>query len=91
MAGSFIIPTYEARYINSNKVYPISSVVVQMSKGVITSVFWDNVCFGGDCDEYTVTQNINVSNDYIGACTADNYAPCDPKIYVSFLGTDSEG
>jgi hypothetical protein len=65
-----------------------------MTKGVITTVFWDNVCFGGDCDDYSVTQGDNtftVHNDYIGACNSDNQPQCDPKIYVSFLGTDSDG
>jgi len=45
------------------------------------------VCFGGDCG----TQSDGQENDYLPPCTSDKLAECDPKIYVSFLGTDSEG
>jgi hypothetical protein len=65
-----------------------------MVKGEITDIFWDNVCFGGDCGEYNIVNDGSTEteyNDYQNPCTTDLYSDCDAKVYVSFLGTDADG
>ena len=64
-----------------------------MVQGYVIDMFWDNVCFdAGTCQENTYTaidgSQITENNDLVSSCTG---GACDPKIYVSFLGTDSSG
>ena len=79
-----------------NKVVPIYSAVVRLEDGKVTSVEWDNDCF--DCTDLCMTTQITdkitekncrtKAEECTGGLSSYN---CDPKIYVTFIGTDSNG
>ena len=66
----------------------------------MTSVVWDNGCFAGatDCETYNTTGTEEESNNFVLLCsltggssaTVADQATCDPKIYVSFVGSDAD-
>lgn len=82
---------------------PLYSLVIQMTQGVVTDIVWDDGCFGGsaNCTSYNVFNKCSVqlgtyseSNNYVALCPAlpvANTTLCDPKIYISFIGSDSNG
>eukprot|EP00331_Platyophrya_macrostoma_P031008 CAMPEP_0176436656 /NCGR_PEP_ID=MMETSP0127-20121128/18110_1 /TAXON_ID=938130 /ORGANISM="Platyophrya macrostoma, Strain WH" /LENGTH=296 /DNA_ID=CAMNT_0017820041 /DNA_START=213 /DNA_END=1104 /DNA_ORIENTATION=- len=80
---------------NVNNVYTILSIVIQLDDGYVSDVIWDTACFACDssCDaSYNQTDGQMRSNCYDPNCaTLSTNGSCDPKIYVSWLGTDSRG
>lgn len=64
------------------------SAVVQMDGGNVTDIVWDNGCWdgGSKCLEGYGIEGDRVN--YIEGCQVKT--DCDPKVYVSFIGTDSE-
>ena len=77
-------------------VIPIFSLVVAIENGNITKASWDNDCFDCTslCNLDKINENITQTNCRIKPCniTADGQASaCDPRIYVSWIGTDSKG
>ena len=86
VAGSML--TTWVPYIIPTLVAPVFSVVVDVSDGDIDSIEWDNSC--SVCD----TECITSGKEEICAqesCTNETSSDCDPKIYVSWLGTDKNG
>ncbi|CAD8179554.1 unnamed protein product [Paramecium octaurelia] len=88
-----ISTVYGTPYTQSGGAFPIQSIVVQMIQGSVIDVFWDNVCFdGSQCKENSITtttgQSVSENNDFVTSCSG---GACDPKVYVSFLGTDANG
>ena len=59
----------------------------------MTSIVWDNGCFAGstDCETYQAGLE-EESNNYVlmAECPATQSEACDPKIYVSFVGSDAD-
>lgn len=81
--------------VNSvDTVIPIFSLVVNIENGKITGTLWDNGCW--DCTSLCYLDKINVnktqSNCRISPCNSSNgTAACDPRIYISWIGTDANG
>ena len=81
---------------SSDIVIPIYSLVVNIENGKIIGTTWDNSCW--DCTSNCYLDHINAnstqSNCAIAPCSLNNSngtASCDPKIYVSWIGSDSKG
>ena len=81
---------------SSDIVVPIFSIVVNIDNGKVSDVAWDNGCW--DCTSMCYLDKINVNSSQsicrINPCnTTQNGSTtaCDPKIYVSWIGTDSNG
>ncbi|EWS72669.1 hypothetical protein TTHERM_000727808 (macronuclear) [Tetrahymena thermophila SB210] len=85
-------------------VFPIFSAVIQITNGKITGIDWDNGCWNGSsptvCKQLTVSTldskgnqtTYSESNNYITDCTNNSTdGSCDPKVYISWMGTDSNG
>ncbi|KAL4479246.1 hypothetical protein ABPG72_011458 [Tetrahymena utriculariae] len=85
-------------------VFPIQSAVIQIQNGKITGIDWDNGCWNGSsstvCKQLTISTldstgnqtTYTESNNFITDCTNNaTDGSCDPKIYISWMGTDSNG
>lgn len=91
--------TYIKKATDANSpdiIVPIFSLVVNIDNGKITSTTWDNGCW--DCTSLCYLDRVNVnvtqSNCRINPCNgtdASSTTACDPKIYISWIGTDSNG
>jgi len=72
------------------------NLVIRLTDGIVTELVWDNTC--GICSDlscYTEAmddgQATNLCN-VKSSCGGSSYvASCDPKIYVTWIGTDSAG
>lgn len=85
-----------ADVVTEDIVIPVFSLIVDIEDGKIKKTSWDNDCF--DCTSLCYLDKINENktqtNCRIKPCniTADGQASaCDPRIYVSWIGTDSKG
>ena len=80
--------------MNNTSIFSLFSIVVTMDNGNVTDLVWDNGCWEGseNCYKY-VTGVYEDQNNYMNStnCGLSNSTSCDPKIYVSFIGTDSSG
>ena len=78
------------------------SVVIEMELGHVKRIIWDNGCFycaddASLCYEYEIPEydrNYGTIYSYNclskpDTCAGDPYK-CDPKVYISFIGTDSK-
>lgn len=77
-------------------VVPIFSLVVNLDNGKITGTSWDNGCW--DCTSLCYLDKISSSTSQsicrINPCNLSDSSgttACDPKIYVTWIGTDSSG
>jgi hypothetical protein len=76
-------------YIDPNKelVGVVYSAVVILDHGEIDKIEWDNDC--GPCSDCLELNDEEVCGEDL--CDPGSYEDCDPKIYVSWMGTDSNG
>jgi hypothetical protein len=75
-------------YITAKLVAPVFSIVVDVDSGGIHSVEWDNSC--SDCD----TDCMERGGEEVCAqelCANLTSPDCDPKVYVSWIGKDTNG
>jgi hypothetical protein len=82
--------------ITSTTVYTVFSAVIQIENGIVQTVIWDNSCYmctTSECDSnYYATDSTVSANCFDASCagTVGN-ATCDPKVYISWIGTDANG
>eukprot|EP01017_Pseudomicrothorax_dubius_P021688 TRINITY_DN2333_c0_g1_i1.p1 TRINITY_DN2333_c0_g1~~TRINITY_DN2333_c0_g1_i1.p1 ORF type:complete len:173 (-),score=36.52 TRINITY_DN2333_c0_g1_i1:287-805(-) len=101
-AGPSTTSSNKAFYVLNDRdgsfVIPVFSAYVRVNAGVVTKVEWDNGCFtcdSGNCKTYIPfkyndnTQLDPESNCFDPECLTKT-KDCDPKIYISFVGTDRD-
>lgn len=79
--------------MNTTSVFPLFSLVIEFTDGNVTDLIWDNGCWSGStlCYDY-IAGAYDDSNNYVESCgTGNESSNCDPKIYVSFIGSDASG
>eukprot|EP01117_Protostelium_nocturnum_P006365 TRINITY_DN229_c0_g1_i5.p1 TRINITY_DN229_c0_g1~~TRINITY_DN229_c0_g1_i5.p1 ORF type:complete len:253 (-),score=61.15 TRINITY_DN229_c0_g1_i5:193-951(-) len=80
----------ETNRFNAGRFVGSYSAIIQLNRGVIDQIFWDDgcgECTDADCfDGYncTIDMNANANN-----CT--NISDCNIKVYVVWSGTDANG
>lgn len=74
-------------YIQGELVAPLLNVVVVLDDGDVTEVLWDTSC--DLCDEKCI-KGEDEEVCAIKLCSAGS-SDCDARVYVTWLGTDSEG
>jgi len=72
------------------------NIVIRIDDGKVTELIWDNVC--GLCSGLTCNTTILEDNtptnlcDVSETCNGKDYvASCDPKLYITWVGTDVDG
>ena len=83
--------------LTSDIVIPIFSLVITIEDGKIKSTAWDNGCW--DCTALCYLDKINANNTQsncrVSPCNLTGNSlsttACDPKVYVSWIGTDANG
>jgi len=72
------------------------NLVIRLTDGIVTELVWDNTC--GICSDlscYTDAMDDGQATNLCevqSTCKGTTYtASCDPKIYVTWIGTDSAG
>jgi hypothetical protein len=76
------------QYLKDKIVAVVFSVVITMNSGKITLIEWDNDC--GLCDSYCLTWNSKAICAE-SECSQGSEGDCDPRVYISWIGTDKNG
>lgn len=82
------ITTPYAPYLKDILVAKVFSAVVTLESGKVKKIQWDNYC--DICSE----ECIDFNGEEVCAekeCSYDKIEDCDPRVYVSWIGTDSDG
>ena len=100
-AFSVMVPYIKA---SADKVYPLNFLNIVMSTGSISSYTWQNICDGcgiesATCNAETASTTLydgtsgtyEQSNCYIAKCSSSNLANCDPRLFITWSGTDTDG
>lgn len=73
----------------------VFSVVIRASKGKIQKVIWDNTCEANFCDECRTFELNQDEQDTNSMCNRKENCQktgpdenCNPKIYISWIGSD---
>lgn len=76
-------------YLNSTDelVGVVYSAVVTLKDGEVDKVEWDNDC--GACDDCLEYEDEEVCAEDL--CDTNSFKDCDPKVYISWMGTDKNG
>ena len=82
------ISTVEAPYIGQMLVAPVYSVVITLDNGKVTLIQWDNDWNFCNAQCLTSQQESVCAN---AECSETSAGDCDPRVYISWLGTDSQG
>ena len=83
-----LVDTVMIPYLKDKLVAIVSSVVVTLEDGKVTDIEWDNDC--DLCDE----ECLKYEDEEICAekqCDEGKEGDCDPRVYISWIGTDNEG
>ena len=82
------VQTPAAPYLKDTLVAIVFSAVVTMESGKVTMVEWDNSCdmCNAGCLSWN-NQTVCADNE----CAMGSEGDCDPRVYVSWIGTDSDG
>jgi len=99
--------SFQKLYYNGNdKVYPFLTAIIDVNKGNITGITWDNACLfcaEEECEDNTYGFNGVIANESeakqpvggchltIDDCKTSEKAECDLMLYVVWTGTDSKG
>ena len=75
--------------------FPLLSIVIKVEKGEIYDIVWDNNCYSCKdelCMEYSSENNTfkNCMNTTDYCKNEQNSIHCDPKLYVTWFGTDKD-
>ena len=78
--------------------FGVYSLVVTLEEGKVLSAEWDNGCWGcaGETTCVSLADYVDPSRLYSNCrlpalCALPTLSPCDPAVYVSFMGTDRDG
>jgi hypothetical protein len=74
-------------YIDDELVGIVYNAVVKLDGGDVDEIKWDNYC--DMCDE----DCLELDDEEVCAeslCDVDKEEDCDPRIYITFMGTDSD-
>jgi hypothetical protein len=88
VAYSGLVNSSWAPYVQNTSVAKVFSIVVTLESGIVTLIEWDNFC--DICDQYCVkwnTEQVCAEDE----CLMGEEDQCDPRIYVSYIGTDKDG
>lgn len=88
VASDNLVQSTSVPYLKDYLVATVFSIVVTLDNGKVTKIEWDNYC--DMCNDQCMSWGIEeVCADK--ECAVETEGDCDPRVYISWIGTDKDG